>query len=281
VKAGRPSVTAERVALRRAAHQLLDRPTVFDDPVALRVVDRSADEITADPREQGPIGTHLRASMAARSRFTEDALAAAVEAGVRQYVVLGAGLDTFAYRNPYARGRLRVFEVDHPATQAWKREQLARAGIELPPDLTFAPVDFETQRLEDGLAAAGWDPRVPTFFSWLGVTPYLTQEGIATTLRVIAAAAPGSAVVFDYAVARELLDPARRRVYDALAARVAESGEPWLTGFDPAALVRELHGLGFTGVEDVGPDAINARYFADRADGLRVGSLSRLMHARV
>jgi methyltransferase (TIGR00027 family) len=281
VRAGRPSATAERVALRRAAHQILDDPKVFDDPVALRIIARSADEVAADPREQGPVGTHLRASMAARSRFAEDALAGAVEAGVRQYVVLGAGLDTFAYRNPYARGRLRVFEVDHPATQAWKREQLARAGIALPPDLTFAPVDFETQRLEDGLAAAGWDASAPTFFSWLGVTIYLTRESIMTTLRAIATAAAGSEVVFDYSVAPEMLEPARRRVYDALAARVAEAGEPWITGFDPAALARDLRALGFTDVDDVGPDVVNARYFAGRTDGLRVGGFSRLMHARV
>jgi len=268
------------VAARRAAHQVLDHPTIFDDPVALRIVGRNATELARDPSEQSRVGRYLRAFMVARSRFAEDELARAVAAGVRQYVVLGAGLDTFAHRNPYPAGHVRVFEVDHPATQAWKRAKLAEAGLDLPADLTFAPVDFERQALADGLAAAGYDRGAPTFFSWLGVTQYLKGDAIRTTLRFVAAAA-GNRVVFDYAIAASTLGWAERAVRAALAARVAAAGEPWRTGFEPAALVAELRAIGFGDVEDVSSEVLNTRYFSGRTDGLRVGRLARMMRARV
>ena len=149
---GRPSKTAYRVALRRAAHQLLDVPKVLDDPVALRIVGReAAAALAADPRhfETTPIAPYLRAFMAARSRCAEDELALAVKRGVAQYVVLGAGLDTFAYRNPFST--LRVFEVDFPATQAWKQTCLADAGIVVPDSLRFVPVDFASQTIDERL----------------------------------------------------------------------------------------------------------------------------------
>jgi methyltransferase (TIGR00027 family) len=280
VRDDHPSRTAERVALRRAAHQLFDDPKIFDDPVALRIVGPAAAELDRAV-ENEPVAIGLRALMVARARYTEDALARAVRAGTRQYVVLGAGLDTFAYRNPNRVGRLRVFEVDHPATQAWKRAKLDDAGIAVPDDLTFAPVDFEHATLADGLREAGFDARVPTFFSWLGVVPYLEMESIVATLRVVAATAPGSEIVFDYSIPPSRLAPGERRVFEALAARVAAAGEPWRTFFEPAALARELVGLGFTVVDDVGPEAMNARYFADRTDGLHIRGRARLMHARV
>ena len=172
----RPSATAQKVAIRRAAHQLLDDPLVFADPLAVPIIGpRAATTLTAAPEKfQTRASRALRAFMAARSRFALDELALAVGRGIRQFVVLGAGLDTFAYQNPYPN--LRVFEVDHPATQAWKRERLSLAGIAVPSSLTFAPVDFERQTLEDGLSRAGFELREPAFFSWLGVTPYLTRE---------------------------------------------------------------------------------------------------------
>jgi methyltransferase (TIGR00027 family) len=280
----RPSATAQRVALRRAAHQLLDKPKVFDDPVALRIVggERAA-ALQADPHrsEATPLSPYLRAFMAARSRYAEDELVLGVRRGIRQYVILGAGLDTFAYRNPYPEGTLHVFEVDHPATQAWKRARLEEVGIDLPPDLTFAAVDFETQTLADGLLKAGYDPCQCTFFSWLGVTPYLTSDTVMATLRWIASAPSGSAVVFDYAISPSLLTATERWVFDTLAQRVAAAGEPWQGFFEPAALMRDLQAMGFGHVEDMGPAEINARYFKDRTDGLRVGSLAHLMNARV
>src|ERR1700686_1320542 len=178
---GKFSKTAHRVAIRRAAHQLLDQPRVLDDPLALRIIGSEAEEaLRSDPKEDHAFSRGFRAFMAARSRYAEDELAHAVAHGVRQYVVLGAGLDTFAYRNPHPG--LRVFEVDHPDTQEWKREQLLAAGIAVPSALSFVPIDFERQTLADGLARAGFGAGDAAFFSWLGVTPYLTREACRTTL---------------------------------------------------------------------------------------------------
>lgn len=286
MKEGQPSRTAQLVAIRRAAHQLLDKPRVFDDPLALCVIGReSALALHAgqnqyqseDPR----VSLHLRAFVAARSRYAEDELALAVERGVRQYVILGAGLDTFAYRNPYPERALRVFEVDHPATQAWKRARLEEAGISLPVDLTFAPVDFEGQKLADGLQDAGYDPRLSAFFSWLGVTPYLTTEAVMTMLRFIASTPIGSGVIFDYTILASLLPTDQLFIFDALVKRVDWVREPWQTFFDPAELVENLLAMGFGHVEDIGPAEINAKYFKDRTDELRVGSLAHIMSARV
>jgi len=277
-------VTAERVAMRRAAHQLLDDPKVFDDPVALRIIGKeSASALQADPRqfEATPLSSYLRAFVAARSRYAEDELALGLRHAVRQYVILGAGLDTFAYRNPYPQGRLHIFEVDHPATQAWKRARLSEIGMTLPGDLTFAPVDFETQTLEEGLRNAGYDPVKATFFSWLGVTEYLTTEAVMATLRFIVSAPKESGIVFDYMISPSLLTPDQRARFDALARRVGSAGEPWQAFFDPEVLTRDLRAMGFRRVEDMGPEEINAKYFNDREDRLRVGSLSHLMNAQV
>src|SRR5580704_178111 len=179
------SRTAQRVAIRRAAHQLLDRPRVFDDPFALRIIgSEAAEELRSNPKEHHAFSRAFRAFMAARSRYAEDELACAVARGVRQYVVLGAGLDTFAYRNPHAG--LWVFEVDHPATQAWKREQLEQVDIAVPQSLAFAPVDFERVSLGEGLDAAGFDRAAPAIFTWLGVVPYLTEQAVFATLGLIA-----------------------------------------------------------------------------------------------
>src|SRR5216684_4200589 len=151
------SRTAQRVAIRRAAHQLLDEPTVLHDPLALRIIGSEAEEaLRSNPKEKHAFSLAFRAFMAARSRYAEDELARAVALGVEQYVVLGAGLDTFAYRNPYQR--LRVFEVDHPDTQSWKRKQVQAAGISVPTSLIFVPIDFEQQTLADGLGQFGFNP---------------------------------------------------------------------------------------------------------------------------
>src|SRR4051812_31801002 len=150
----RPSKTAFRVALRRAAHQVLDNPKILEDPLALAIVGADAEALRADPKRQSRISRAMRAFMAVRSRHAEDGLAVACEGGTRRYVVLGAGLDTFTYRNPFAG--LHVFEVDHPAAQGWKRHRLEAAGIAIPESMTFAPVDFENQTLAEGLAQAGF-----------------------------------------------------------------------------------------------------------------------------
>src|ERR1700733_10582132 len=164
------SRTAQMVAIRRAAHQLLDQPLVLNDPLALRIIGCEAEQaLPSNPKEHHIFARAFRAFMVGRSRFAEDELAHAVAHGVRQYVVLGAGLDTFAYRNPHTG--LRVFEVDHPATQAWKHERLQAANISVPSSLTFVPIDFERKTLDVGLEQRGFDANAPAFFSWLGVTP--------------------------------------------------------------------------------------------------------------
>ena len=278
---GKFSKTAHRVAVRRAAHQLLDEPRVFDDPLALRIIgSEAARELHSNPKEHPGFSRAFRAFMGVRSRFAEDELQRAVTQGVGQYVVLGAGLDTFAYRNPYQN--LRVFEVDHPATQAWKRERLHAAEIEIPKSATFVEVDFEHQTLGAGLQLAGFRSDAPAFFSWLGVTPYITRESCMATLAFIASLPRGSGVVFDFAVDPSLLNAGQRQAFDALASRVAAAGEPFQLFFDAAELQRELTDLGFHRTELLQKDEINARYFKDRADGLQVrGSLGHLMAAWV
>ena len=278
----RPSRTAMRVALRRAAHQLLDSPKVLDDPIAVAIVGaEAASELAAPPAGwRGKIAHAVRAFMVARSRFAEDELARAVARGATQYVILGAGLDTFAYRNPRPDACLRVYEVDHPATQAWKRRKLQAASIPIPSSVTYAPIDFEGQTLDEGLALVGFDPRPPTFFSWLGVTMYLSEDAIASTLEFIASTPRGGGLVLDYAVPRSSLGWKGRIAHDAIARRVASAGEPFRTFFGPEELRDRLAGAGFGAIRDLGPEELNARYFSGRADGLQVsGDLGRLMSA--
>lgn len=180
---GQPSRTARAAAAHRAAHQILERGSIFADPLALPILGEDAEALVREA-EGDPSRRRLRLFIAVRTRFAEDALASAVERGVRQVVVLGAGLDTFAYRNPFG-DRLRIFEVDHPATQAWKRQRLADAAIPLPDSLTYAPVDFDRDTLSGGLLAAGFDRTQQTFFTWLGVVPYLAEEAVWATLAFI------------------------------------------------------------------------------------------------
>jgi methyltransferase (TIGR00027 family) len=277
----RPSATAQKVAIRRAAHQLLDHPLIFEDPLAIPIIGpRAAGTLTSNPAKfQTRASRFLRAFMAVRSRFSRDELALAVTRGVRQCVILGAGLDTFAYQNPYSE--LRVFEVDHPATQEWKRMRLDMAGIAAPASLTFAPANFERETFADALAHAGFQANEPAFFSWLGVTPYLARQTTLNTLQLIRSLSSRNAVVFDFAVPRSSLHQVHQVAFDLLASRVAAVGEPFQGFFEPDELVALLLAMGFTHVEDLTPDAINARYFCDRADGLKVaGGLAHLMCAR-
>jgi len=267
--------------MRRAAHQILDLPVVLDDPIALRIVGpRGADAIRADPRRyDSRFGRALRLFLVARSRCAEDALAAAVQAGACQYVVLGAGLDTFAYRNPHAGAGLRVFEVDFPATQAWKRDLLSRTRIALPESLTFVPVDFETQTLAGELSAAGFRANQPAFFSWLGVSMYLTREAVMTTLGFVAGC-ERAAITFDYMLPPNRLSWIGRFFFFLLARRLAAAGEPWRTWFEPDDLRQALAAMGFAKFEDLDGPALNARYFGGRETQLGGVSIGRVMTAR-
>jgi len=266
MESGQPSRTALRVAIRRAAHQLMEQPRVLDDPIALPLV---ADGYTRDlERACHPVAQDFRCFMAARSRFTEDQLAHAVAQGVTQYVVLGAGLDTFAYRNPFPA--LHVFEVDFPATQQWKRFMLDQASIPIPPNLTFVPLDFEHKALTAGLFEAEFDATLPAFFGWLGVAPYLTLEAFRATLTAVAHLSAGTGLCFDYAFRPETLTGRRREVFDLLSARVAAAGEPFRLFFRPDEIERELLAAGFARVEHCDSSRLNHLYFDGRADRLHL-----------
>ena len=260
---GKPSRTAWAAAAHRAAHQILEGGRIFSDPLALRILGEEAESVVREAEAQ-PSRRRMRIFIAVRTRFAEDALAAAFERGMRQVVVLGAGLDTYAYRSPL-RERLRIFEVDHPATQAWKRRRLEEAAISVPDSLTFAPVDFEHQTLAEGLAAAGFDPAQQTFFTWLGVVPYLAEDAVWATLGFLAALPGGAHVVFDYGEPPGALEPDARQVYDVYRARVESLGEAWVCHFEPETLHAKLAALGFRDLEDLGPPEIVARYFPRRA----------------
>jgi methyltransferase (TIGR00027 family) len=242
---GQASRTAYGAAQHRAAHQVAEGGRIFTDPLATRILG------TETVVDNAPGRRAMRLFIAARTAFAEQALAEAVARGTRELVVLGAGLDTFGYRNPYPG--LRVVEVDHPDTQAWKRERLAAAGIAVPETLSYVPVNFETQSLADRLAVAE-----RTFFLWLGVVPYLTRAGFDETLGFIAGV-ERSEVVFDYPMPPSSMPAERRAAFEARAARVASIGEPWQTYFLPAELREILHEFGE--IEDLGPAQLAARYF--------------------
>jgi len=266
---GKSSHTAWAAAAHRAAHQILEQGRIFADPLALRILGADAEAAVRDAKND-PSQRRLRLFIAVRTRFAEDALTTAVARGVRQVVVLGAGLDTYAYRTALVES-LHVFEVDHPATQTWKRQRLSEAGIPVPSTLTFAPVDFERETLADGLAAVGFDPAQQTFFTWLGVVPYLTEQVVLVTLGFIANLPGRAHVVFDYGNP-PAWDPGEDEYAagrEQLAARVAFLGEPFKSAFETKALHDKLAALGFREVEDHGPAAIRERYFANRGGPAR------------
>ena len=280
----RASTTAMRVALRRAAHQLLDDPLVFEDPLALRILGPKAQEslrARVRDREGSRFARLLRAHLAARSRFCEEELAAATAAGVAQYVILGAGFDTSAYRPRSGEKPLQVFEVDHPATQGKKREALARAGIAEPRNLAFVPIDFETQSLAEELRNAGFETGHVAFFSWLGVVPYLRRTAIEASLQFIGSLPGGTRVAFDYGLPPGTLPFWHRLVHRWMARRVAAAGEPFRSYFTPDEIADVLRAAGFSSIRDLDGPAINARYFSGRQDRLRVGSAGHFVCATV
>jgi methyltransferase (TIGR00027 family) len=283
IQSGEPSRSALRVATLRAAHQLLEEPVVFDDPVALPILGRKTEaEVREDPFQYNdPLSRGLRAALVARSCLAEEGLARSVAEGVTQYVVLGAGLDTFAYRNVHEGQGLQVFEVDHPSTQAWKKRALHDAGIKVPDSMRFAAVDFEHDTLADGLRAAGFRMDKPAYFSWLGVTVYLNRDAVIETLKCVAGLPRGSEIVFDYRVPASLLNPIELVIAEYLRGLITMEGEPWVSSFEPAAFQHELRALGFSTVDDCGPAELNARYFAKRKDGFRTGGGFRIMRAKI
>lgn len=278
----RPSRTALRVAMRRAAHQLVDaEPLIFRDPFALRVLDKDAvEELKRTPdAERRPYSAAMRSWVTVRARVAEDTLHETVETlGATQYLILGAGLDTFALRNPYPH--VRVFEVDFPATQAWKQERLRDAGLPLPPTAKLVPVDFERQSLRDELQRAGFLFSEPTVTAWLGVSMYLTATAFAGTCEQLGELPSGSSVVFDYSQPREVLPAIEQQMHDSLASRVAQAGEPFQLFFTPDTLATELARHRLAVSNDWSGADLNARFFAGRSDGLGLrGSGARLCRA--
>jgi methyltransferase (TIGR00027 family) len=296
VEEGKPSATAMLTAMVRAAHLLWDDPPkIFEDTLALRLcgceseaaLKAQLDQLDAEiARSTSPdVALISRRSLTAmvimRSRYVEDEVDEAVAKGVCQYVILGAGLDSFAYRRLDLAKVLHVFEVDHPATQAWKRNRLHAAGIKLPPNLSVVPVDFEKESLIDKLQTNGYRKDAPGLFSWLGVTMYLTPEAIFGTLRAIAALARGTEIVFEYNASKEVLDEETQNILGVVMAVAAARGEPMRSFFEPARLAKKVRELGFAEAADFGPDEALACYFAGHADNLRPPVFNHCMRAQV
>lgn len=265
-----PDNTAVRVALWRALHVLADPPPhVFEDTIGLALA------APADGWQQRPdmsaFTRPFRASIVARARFVEDLVAEQAARGVTQYVILGAGLDTFAQRRPELASRLRVFEVDQPATQAWKRQRLENLGYGVPPYLHLVPVDFEAgQRSWDELGRARFDAKQPAVVASTGVSMYLTKEANAASLREIASLAPGSTLVMSFMLPIEMNEAEMRPGIEAAARGAAANGTPWRSFFTPHEMLALAREAGFRDARHVSAAALNERYFAGRSDGLRL-----------
>jgi methyltransferase (TIGR00027 family) len=276
MKYDEPSRTALLVAGQRAAHQLLDHGAILDDPYAVRILGEHEDKVLQALNDQ-PLASIGRLFSAARSRIAEEALSKAVERGVRQVVILGAGLDTFALRNPHG-ARINIFEVDHPATQAWKRQRLTAAELAPPPWLTFVPVDFERDDLQQKLSSAGFQ-RSAAFFTWLGVVPYLTKDAIDDTLGYIASI-PNSEVVFDYAEPPETFTEDMKAYAAARMAQLEKINEQWVSRFEPAGIAAILRAHGFDELEDISFQQVVSR-FGREVQGLATGQVGvHVVHAR-
>ena len=283
----RASMTAIGTALMRAVHTRLDRPVLIEDPWGDRLIvdgERGAmialvggEDLDAALRTHPSYGTVIL-----RARYTEDALQDAVARGVGQYVIVGAGMDSFALRRrPFAHD-LEIFEIDHPATQEFKLRRLETCGVPLPPSLHLVPADLSETRLDTALSTSSFRSDQPAFFAWLGVTTYLTREANLSTLRAIASCALArSELVFSYIDQRVLERNGEPGPIQEARAALASAGEPWVSGFHPAQLAGDLRGAGLRLVEDLGPEQLRARYCSDRADNLTPSPSTHVVRARV
>ncbi|MGD8189381.1 class I SAM-dependent methyltransferase [Brevibacillus ginsengisoli] len=283
------SITALISAFGRAYHARNVSPIIFDDYLASQMLTEeefmnlgknlaralpffAPEEVDHCPDEQSALAVVMRVQSTpitvSRARYTEDSLEALVDQGVQQYVILGAGLDTFAFREPELCSRLQVFEVDHPATQELKRRRLEDLGWQLPQNLHFVPVDFNQQSLISALEQSSFDPSLPSFFSWLGVTYYLHRDVVLDTLRSIANFVPsGSSIIFDYLDAHAFIPERTAIRVKRMQNAVQMSGEPMITGLDPTNLAAELAIVGLRLEENLSPADIQERYFKNRTDG--------------
>lgn len=269
-------------AAARALHREEPPPLILDDDLALRLAGEPGEELIE--RAQTRLGRDGTLSfsrwLCARARATEDLVEKSIAEGIRQYVILGAGLDSFAYRRSDLADRLRVFEVDHPASQAWKRQRLAEIGVVAPPNLTFTPVDFESQTLDSGLLEAGFDFGAPAVFGWLGVTMYLTLDAIRATLASVASCAAGTRIALTYNQPPENVDAFGGRVTTTLATMIGETGEPFISVFTPDEFEELMRREGYVSIEHFGPEDAIREYLPGRDDA-RIANAQRLLIARV
>ena len=274
-------------ALMRAAHTRLDRPPLLDDVWGDRLILPEEREAMAAVGEAGELDTALRAhpsygTVILRARYAEDALADAVGRGVRQYVIVGAGMDSFALRRPQFAEAVEVFEVDHPATQEFKVARLAGCEVSMPAGVHLVAADLSETGLDVALAGSPFRGDRPAFFSWLGVSGYLTRAANMATLRAVASSAPGgSELVFSYLDLRLLDGDAADSRMQEVRARLASAGEPWVSGFDPEQLGDDLRDVGLELLENLGPPELRARYCASRSDGLHPSPDAHIARARV
>jgi methyltransferase (TIGR00027 family) len=289
VRSHRRSRTADAAAATRAAHRLYDRPIVFDDPLARDLTSPGWRRVCDNRWLYSLVVRTLLGSLRpvagqvlSRARYAEDCLEDAVAQGIEQYVIIGAGHDSFGLRRPDLVSQLTVFELDHPDTQRAKRNRLAGLERELPKQLEFVPVDFEVEAFDEALARSSFQREKRAFFSWLGTVPYLTEETVFSVLSALSSlAATGSQLVFDYAVPDALVDDSDRRAVARLRRFTTRRGEPLISFFEPVALCQRVSELGYRVLENLAPSEQNRRYFSDRSDGLRTLSGSYYLHASV
>ena len=278
MKPNEPSRTALIPARQRAAHQVLDHGSILDDPFAMKILSEDEKDVLQFANAH-PLASIGRLFTTARSRIAEDALSEAVERGIRQIVILGAGLDTFALRNPHAARQIRIYEVDHPATQAWKLERLAEAQLALPPWLHFVPVDFERDDLGERLEGAGFQQNSPAFFIWLGVVPYLTLDAIGSTLDYMASIR-NAEVVFDYMEPPQAFSEEMRELVNKRTEQLEKMDERWTSRFEPAGITAILRSHGFCNIEDINFQEITSR-FGSAIHGLAPGQAGlHVVHAK-
>ncbi|MBM4306905.1 MAG: class I SAM-dependent methyltransferase [Deltaproteobacteria bacterium] len=288
MKEKKQSQMAEKCAYVRAIHLLYDNPIIFEDPFAIKLISSGSRRILNSwilrrlLALRYPWGRYCLGEIVARNRYSEDQLEKAIARGIKQYVIIGAGLDSFALRRRDLEEHLKIFELDHPTTQRVKKERLDKLNINLPKNLEFVPIDFEKDTIAKALGQSSYLHQLPAFFSWMGTVNYLTRGAIFKTLRSLTSfSAPGSEIIFDYPILDELLDPSELRRIKQIRRFTKRCGEPWITSFDPIALPIEMKELGFTLIENLSPHEQKIKYFKNRKDGLTTLEATYFAHFRI